>query len=971
MKILGPFIALAAIATLHAGGQAPGKPVKTIKFWDDIVPVIKAECLVCHQGETAKAGLDLSNPKAILESGMIVKGKPKESELINRLKGINGPSMPLGFRPLSAEIVGKFEKWIEEGASTEGKPTPHWAYVAPVKPKVPAQTKNPIDAFIQAKLASEKLKMSPQADKETLIRRVSLDLIGLPPTVEEVDAFLADKSPDAYEKVVDRLLASPHYGEHVGRYWLDLARYADTNGYEADRSRQAYLYRDWLFKALNDNMPFDQFTIEQLAGDLLPDPTIAQKIATGFHRNSMMNEEGGVDPEEQMYQTIVDRVNTTSTVWMASTIACTRCHDHKFDPFTQKDYYSMYAYFGNNVYDDVGDFNVGQRRFYERAIKVPSEFHTQQLKELAAAISGVESDIQKADLLGKVWPKVKGGPPKWTTLKPISFKAEKAELKLQDDNSILATGENPVTETYRVVIKLDQPTTGLALRVLPHDSLVNKGPGRATSGNFVLNAFKVAQGNKAVKVHTTSADFSQKDYDPAAPIFGGAGWAIYPRYGVEHQLAIGFEQPLSGEVEVTLECTSRQYPQHTLGRFALAATTDEVVYADSALFSTLRSKSDLSDEERKQLSAALIPISAATAPLGREIARLKREQGMIEASIPSAMVLLDKPGPKKAKVRDRGMYKEFTGEVDSATPGFLPNPAPAGQDRMGLAKWLVSKQNPLTARVQVNRMWEMHFGRGLVETSEDFGTQGDQPSHPELLDWLAVTFMEKGWDQKAMHRLIVTSATYKQSSVSTKALNDKDPKNILLARGPRFRLDAEAIRDAALKASGLLDAKIGGPSVMPFQPAGVWNSPYSGEYWNQNELYRRGVYTFWKRTSTYPAFTALDAASREECVPRRSRTNTPLQALALLNDQTMMDAARALGTKMSEAGDVSKGIQLGFRRVVSRKPTSEEQTRVAKLFETLKSKYDKDPEAAKKVGGNAPWTMVANVLLNMDEAITK
>lgn len=965
MKILGPIIALASIATLHAG--APQETAPKVKFWDDIVPIIKAECLVCHQGESAKAGLDLSDPKAILDSGTVVSGKPNESELINRLKGINGPSMPLGFRPLSADIVGKFERWIAEGASTEGKPTPHWAYVKPTKPKPPTNEKNPIDAFINARLKQVKLKMSPEASKEALIRRVSLDLIGLPPTVEEVDAFLKDKSPDAYEKLVDRLLASPHYGEHVGRYWLDLARYADTNGYEADRTRQAYLYRDWLFKALNANMPFDQFTREQLAGDLLPNATLAQKVATGFHRNSMMNEEGGVDAEEQMYQTIVDRVNTTSTVWLASTMACTRCHDHKFDPFTQKDYYSMFAYFGNNVYDEVGDVNVGQRKFYERSLKVPDPTQSKQVEEIKEAIDKVDQDIRRRK--ASLPPGLGDAEPKWETIKPVSASSQETTLTVQSDNSILASGANPPNATYRVKVQLLKPSTGFAIRALPHDSFPAKGPGRATSGNFILSGVRVEKAGQRVPLVSASSSFTQGGYDINQSAFGGgAGWAVSPQYGTEHLAGFGFEKPLSGEIEVVLEFKNSQWKEHTIGRFAIAVTDEEVPRAEPAEIKALKAKASLTPDERTRIESFFYSVWPVTASLNREKVRLQGELQMVENSIPAALVLGDHPGPKKTHIRERGMYKVFTGETESSMPEFLGTPPPKAADRLALANWLTSKDNPLTARVQVNRMWEMHFGRGLVETSEDFGTQGAKPSHPELLDWLAVTFMENGWDMKAMHRLMVTSATYKQDSRSSKLLNDKDPQNLLLARGPRFRLDAEAIRDVALRASGLIDDRIGGPSAMPYQPEGVWNSPYSGERWIQRDPYRRGVYTFWKRTATYPSFAALDAASREECVPRRSRTNTPLQALALLNDPGMMDAAKALGKAMSES---QNGIETGFRRVLSRKPTAEEQKRLTTLLANLQMKYAKDPEAAKKLGDNAPWTMIANVLLNLDEAITK
>lgn len=972
MKILGPFIALAAIATLHAGSQEPQKPAK-VKFWDDVMPVIKAECLVCHQGENAKAGLDLSSPKAIEESGIIKPGNPKESELVNRLKGINGPSMPLGFRPLSAEKVLRIERWIAEGASMAGRPTPHWAYVKPTKPQPPASDANPIDAFIKARLKREGLKPSPEADRETLIRRVSLDLTGLPPTVAEVDQFLADKSPNAYEKIVDRLLASPHYGEHVARYWLDLARYADTNGYEADRTRQAYLYRDWLINALNANMPFDKFTIQQLAGDLLPNPSLAQKIATGFHRNSMMNEEGGVDAEEQMYQTIVDRVNTTSTVWMASTMACTRCHDHKFDPFTQKDYYGMFAYFGNNVFDEVGDVNVGQRKFYERSIKVADANQQKQIDEVNEAIAVVDSKLKSSDGLSEAMARwLKSGNPNWRTVKPDAWACADTTLVLQPDNSLLASGKNPPNTTYRVKLKLDKPVTGIAIRALPDDSFPAKGPGRATSGNFILSAFRIEQAGKRVPISSATATFTQGGYSIEFSAFGnGPGWAVSPQYGVEHVAGFGLEQPLSGEVELSLEFNNSQWKEHTVGRFAIAVTEDEIPRVEPDNIKMLRSNGGSNPEDKARLEGFFRSVWPVTAVLSREKVRLQSELSLLENSLPSAMILLDKPGAKKAQVRDRGMYKSVLEEVDSTTPAFLAPPASKGGDRLVLARWLVSKDNPLTARVQVNRMWEMHFGRGLVETSEDFGTQGAKPSHPELLDWLAVTFMERGWDIKSMHKLMVMSQTYRQSSHSSKALNERDPQNILLARGPRFRLDAEAIRDMALRASGLLDERIGGPSAMPYQPEGVWNSPYSGERWTQHDEHRRGLYTFWKRTATYPSFAAMDAMSREECVPRRARTNTPLQALAMLNDQAMLEAARALGTRMAAVGDPAKGIDLGFRHVLSRRPTAAEQKLMGSLFNSLKLKYGHDPEAAKKLGGNAPWTLVANVLLNLDEAITK
>lgn len=964
LRWIGYLTAASSVAALHVAS----KPVtaEKVSYPNDIYPVIKANCLVCHNAKDAKGALDLSTPKGVLE--VVVPGKPGESELIKRMRGMGGmDQMPLGFRPLPEETLKLFEKWIEEGASTDGKVKAHWSYVAPVKTTPPVNSpwvRNPIDAFILDRLNKEGLKPSPEAKKETLIRRVSLDLTGLPPTPTEVQVFLADKSPNAYEKVVDRLLASPHYGEHVGRYWLDLARYADTNGYEADRTRMAYLYRDWLFNALNANMPFDKFTREQLAGDLMPNPTLAQKIATGFHRNSMMNEEGGVDAEEQMYQTIVDRVNTTSTVWLGSTLACARCHDHKFDPFSIHDYYQMYAYFGNNEYNVVGDVNVGQRKFYEPSLKVTTPEQQKQIDKLKAEIKAVDAKLANPagyEQAFKSWNTQ--GEAKWTIVKPAAAESKETMLTVQSDGSILASGVNPDTSAYRVKLKLDQPTAGLGIRVIPDSSFAMNGPGRATSGNFILSRIRFLASGKEIPILTATSTYTQGGYDIAQTAFGrGPGWAVSPEVGKVQEAAYGFEKPVKGEVEVVLEFKDPTWKQHGFGKFAVLATDSAV---PAVLNAGLREKMK-SNPADPAVGAFFRSVWPATAALAREKTRLNAEISSIDAGLPTALVLQDKPGPKKTQLRERGMYKVFKEEVESSTPAFLPKPAPAGADRLALANWLTSRENPLTARVQVNRMWEMHFGRGIVETSEDFGTQGAKPTHPELLDWLACEFMDKGWDIKAMHRLIVTSATYRQSSDSTVALNQKDPKNELLARGPRFRLDAEAIRDVALQASGLLDPKIGGPSAMPYQPEGVWNSPYSGERWMERDKYRRGVYTFWKRTATYPVYAAFDAGSREECVPRRSRTNTPLQALALLNDPGMMEAARALGEIMAK-----QGLEAGFRRVLSRGPLPAEKQRLTALHASLAKKYQADPAAAKKVGGDAAWTMVANVILNLDEAITK
>ncbi|MEQ1932967.1 MAG: PSD1 and planctomycete cytochrome C domain-containing protein, partial [Fimbriimonadaceae bacterium] len=874
---------------------AQGAPeAATVSYWTDIAPVLKSDCLVCHSGTTAKGGLDLSNPSNI---------KAVFPVLVQRLRGQGGlEQMPKGVRPLTDEKIKKFETWIAEGGSLVGKPAPHWAYSLPrdlVVANAPKSDwiRNPIDTYVLAKLKRMGLTPSSEASKETLIRRLSLDLIGLPPTIEEVDAFLKDTSKDAYEKVVDRLLSSPHYGEHMARYWLDLARYGDTNGYEADRTRQAYLYRDWLINAYNKNQPFDQFTRDQLAGDLVPSHTVEQLVATGFHRNTMFNEEGGTDPEESMYETIVDRVNTTATVWMGSTLACSRCHDHKFDPFTQKDYYGMFAYFGNNVYESRGDFNVGQIKYYEPSTDVMTPVQRAQIKEAESKIAAVKakleatSDKERADLAR--WKKGEFASP-WLAAK-IEKAASKggATLTVTGDQ-VLASGTNPANETYTIRLRTDTNVTGLKMVVIPHESLAMKGAGRATSGNFILTKFTVNQAGKPVPINYATADYTQGGYSFESTAFGGGqGWAVSPEVANPHTAIVAFQTPLkAGDYEIVMEFNDPYWKEHAIGHFSLATTSSAVPYILSPRTASILEKAEPTKAEAAELTSTFRSIWPETRALSREIIRLTGEITMLKNSVPKAMIVADKAVPKRAFIRERGAFNQKTQEVIAGTPNFLPTVLQSDKtSRLDLSQWLTSKNNPLTARVQVNRMWEMHFGRGIVETSEDFGTQGSRPSHPELLDYLALKFMgtattrsadarsaprspgtqpgERAWDMKAMHRLIVTSATYRQSSAATLALLEKDPANIYLARGPRFRLDAELIRDNSLRISGLLNPEIGGPSVMPYQPAGIWNSPYNGETWNEMPApikYRRGLYTFWKRTSSYPAFAALDAGSREQCL---------------------------------------------------------------------------------------------------------
>ncbi|MBX7133094.1 MAG: PSD1 and planctomycete cytochrome C domain-containing protein [Fimbriimonadaceae bacterium] len=962
-------------------------------FASEVLPLLRGRCGSCHGAEKPQGDLDVTSGAALLKSGTVLAGNPDESILLRRIVGLDGlPRMPKGFAPLDEKETQLIREWIAAGAHVSTGPG-HWAYQPVVRPALPkirrkAWVKNFIDAFVLSKLEAEGLSPSPEASKETLIRRVSLDLIGLPPTPAEVDAFLKDSKPGAYERVVDRLLKSPHYGERQARIWLDLARYADTNGYEADRTRQAYLYRDWVINAYNANMAFDRFTIEQIAGDLLPSATVDQLVATGFHRNSMFNEEGGVDPRESMYETILDRVATTSTVWLGSTMACARCHDHKFDPISQKDFYSMYAFFGNNVYETRGDNNVGAMKFYEPSMRIATPEQEKAQKTLTAKIAELDK-VLSAPIPAKEieeWEARLTQPGLFQTPAVKIEAASKSEFERQADGLIKPLGATPNQDKWTLSIDLPNGKwTGLRIETLPDNEFPASGPGRASSGNFILSRVDVEVDGKPL-AFGRKADLIQGGYDLNGLIDQNpeTGWAIYPGQGKAHELMLSFEKPLIGpqKLKLVLDMGSQQWPQHILGKIRISATeaTEPERLVVNPEVRSLLGKKDRSSAESAVMEKAyaMVRPSFRKARAGREEAQRQLQE--LQAKIPFALVMKDKPakGPLKAYVHSRGEFLSPTEEVFAATPAVLPPMKPTSPgNRLGLAEWLVSKENPLTARVQVNRMWEQYFGRGIVETSEDLGTQGSKPTHPELLNWLAAEFMERNWDMKAMHRLIVTSATYRQSSAISRDLLERDPRNELLARGPRFRMEAEMIRDSALAAAGLLNPKVGGPSVYPVQPDGIWDSPYSGERWMtaaNEDRFRRGLYTFWKRTSPYPTFVALDAGSRETCVTRRIRTNTPLQALALLNDRAFLEAASGLANKMAEGRSDADKIRIGLRRVLSRYPSEKESARLVQLLLEMRKRYATNTGESKKLGESpelAALTMVANVILNLDEALTK
>ncbi|MBI1940526.1 MAG: DUF1553 domain-containing protein [Acidobacteria bacterium] len=1004
---------------------------RTVDFTRDIAPIFQTQCVTCHGAEIQQSGLRLDSEAAALEGSatekVVVPGNSEASPLIRHLLGLEEPRMPFGGDPLSAEEIALIRAWIDQAAPAPApvaahppSRTKHWAYIKPVRPEIPkvrdAQwVRNPIDNFVMARLAKEGLAPSPEAPRETLIRRLSLDLIGLPPSIEEVDAFVADQSPDAYEKVVDRLLASPHYGEKWARPWLDLGRYADSHGYEKDDLRTIWKYRDWVIEALNQDMSFREFTIKQIAGDMLPNPTTDQLIATGFHRNTLLNQEGGVDDEEARWETLVDRVNTTATVWLGTTLACAQCHNHKFDPFTQKDYYRFLAFFDNAQYK-IANLGQGEGWVEEPELALPTPEQAARSEELNGEIARLQAELDTPtpalEAAQAQWEQeFKGTEAGWTPLRPSHFTSEGgATLTLLEDRSILAGGKNPEADTYTIEARTDLTgITGVRLEVLNDASLPHGGPGRDADGNFVLSVFEVealptdkSAAAQKVEFKDAVANDSQGGYGIKQLVkksLWPTGWAVdvaaasapLPRQAVFiPDKPFGFD----GGTALTIRLKhAMRHAVRNIGRFRLSLATDAEPERITSVPARLRPVLDFppaqrTEEQKSELAALYRSMTPLLKPTRDRIAELKKSlEGL---GIVTTMVLRERASFERpvTHLRIRGSFLSPGERVTSAVPAVLPSlPEDQMPNRLGLAHWLVDDENPLTARVTVNHFWEQIFGRGLVETSEDFGTQGARPTHPELLDWLATEFMRQGWSMKALIRLIVTSATYRQSSRVTPELLERDAYNKLLARGPRFRVPAETVRDLTLAASGLLSPKIGGPSVFPYQPEGIWDRPYSDEKWELSkgeDTRRRGIYTFIRRTSPYPSLITFDAPSREFCTVRRVRTNTPLQALTTLNDPSHFEAAQALAKRLvKEAGlEASGRAAFGFRLCVARRPTAGEVGRIVAFYEQQLARFRQDADAARKVVGEeqsqasdapelAAWTIVSNALLNLDETVTK
>jgi Protein of unknown function (DUF1553)/Protein of unknown function (DUF1549)/Planctomycete cytochrome C len=1161
-----------------------------VDFTREVRPILARHCFKCHgpDDKTRQGELRLDLREPALRGGSsgdpgIVPGDISKGEFLRRiLSHDEGEVMPPPSTklPLTDEQKEILKKWIAAGAEY----VPHWAFLPPRQsalPQVtrPEWTRNAIDHFVLAKMEKEGLAPSPEADRYTLVRRLYLDLIGLPPSPSEAEEFVQDKSPTAYDNLVDRLLKSPHYGERWGRKWLDLARYADTNGYEKDRGRTMWPYRDWVINAFNTGMPFDQFTIEQIAGDLLPNATPSQKIATGFHRNTMLNEEGGIDPLEFRFYAMTDRMSTTGTTWLGLTLMCCQCHSHKYDPISQREYYQLMAFLNNAD---------------EPVMEIPNA-------EIAAQREAIDRRVQSliAELPGKF---PLPGQYEWHAPKlRILSAASGATIAVQGDQALLVSGTNPEKDTYTVILETDLPRVdALRLEALTDPQLSNQGPGRTPHGNFVLSEITVEATlpdgtSRPIKLVAPSADFSQEMYPVAQAIDGQAstGWAIHGpgKWNVNRTATFELEgaSSLSGPIHWTIKLDQQHGTQHTLGKFRLSLgtkSTDQrpeaerradylqkrladwinresarlvkwtpqrpvsaranlpiltVLDDDSVLASSDQTKRDVYDlkyqtdlkgitairleaipddrlpmrgpgrvyyegpfgdfyltnltlnaggqpvkfarasnsfADGRHTAATAIdddlqsgwsinggqgethwavfntsePIADATdlalqmvferyyAPgLGRfriwvtndprpaeatgvpaEIERilgipaesrtaaqndqllkhylsispeLTAELGEIKKiqnskpAYTTSLVMSERPPhePRPTYLHKRGEFLQPQESVTAGVPAVFPGiPNDVPRNRLTFARWLVSPENPLTSRVVMNRQWSILFGRGLARTTEDFGFQGEAPTHLELLDWLAVEFVKRGWSLKEMHRLIVTSATYRQTSRVTPELLEKDPRNLWLARAPRFRVDGELVRDVALKISGQLSPKIGGPSVFPPQPSGVTTEgTYGGLPWTVSpgpDKYRRGMYTFAKRTAPYAMFNTFDAPTGEACVPRREVSNTPLQALTMMNDTVLIEAAQSLGSSLALLnGSPAEKMDNLFRRCLVRPPTPAEQQLLSDFYDTQKQRLESNDLDSAKIAGpgegpvidRALWTVIARALLNLDETITR
>jgi Protein of unknown function (DUF1553)/Protein of unknown function (DUF1549)/Planctomycete cytochrome C len=1043
LRIAVVLVSLGVVHSARADGDPPPATAQAnprpVNFARDVRPILSDHCFACHgpDDKARKASLRLDTKEgafAKLEDGglTIVPGKPDESELVGRIESddpdLHMPPKKFG-KPLTPDQVAILRRWVEQGATW----STHWAFDAPHQPALPSVKTtgwgtNEIDRFVLARLEAEGLSPSSPATKTTLIRRVTLDLTGLPPTIREVDAFLADSSKEAYEKVVDRLLDSPRYGEHMARFWLDAARYGDTHGLHLDNYREAWPYRDWVIHAFSANKPFDQFIVEQLAGDLLPNATPDQIIATGFNRCHVSTSEGGSIEEEVYVRNVVDQVDTNGTVFLGLTTGCARCHDHKYDPIRAKDYYQLFAFF-NNIDGPALDGNSAK---WAPIAQVASP----QQKAALLAVDAQIGEINKA--IGAEAARVK-------STYDVKTETTESEAPHRSDfvwvDDAIPTGASPQGDgPWNFVGKPEHPVfsgnsslrnsaQGLNQRFF--DNAERKLEVGAGDSLFAYVYIDPANPPRELMLQWhTSGGWSHRAYWGDNVIDWGAngtperlrmgdlpatkkwvrlevpvgklklkrgtiinGWAFTQHGGTVYWDNAGIATEIAQEGQRFESFPAWVRAQRAKGSVGLPPNIKAIV----ALDRSRRTEAQTNELRTYFIEHAYAKTSAVVEQLRGKLAEAERTKKQLNDQLPTTLVFREKAGePKPAFLLKRGEYDQRGEKVGRAVPAFLP-PLPPGApvNRLGLAKWLVAPNHPLATRVAVNRFWLQVFGTGIVKTAEDFGAQGEPPSHPELLDWLAVQFRNDGWDVKRFMKRLVMSATYRQSSRVTPESLAKDPANRLLARGPRFRLDAETLRDQALFAGGLLVETVGGPSVKPPQPSGLWeavaytdsNTAHFAADTGIEKIHRRSFYTFWKRTSPPPQMTTFDAPSREACQVRRERTNTPLQALLMLNEPQFIEAARGLAERTLRDGGATADDRLAFmfRLVTSRPPDAQDLSELRSALNDLTTHYMKQPDAAKQLiamgatkadprfnpGELAGWTMIGNVILNLDEVITK
>ncbi|MBI1900435.1 MAG: DUF1553 domain-containing protein [Planctomycetia bacterium] len=1027
------WLALALGPSAAASGQDKA-PAGTVDFSREVYPVLRRACSECHGRAKQEAGLRLDVREALLRGGdngpVIVPGKPDQSELVRRISLPKGhdEAMPAKGEPLSASQVEKIRQWIAQGATwpDDARPENHWAYVKPERPPLPKLRnedwpRNAIDRFILARLEAEGLSPSREAAAATLVRRMHLDLTGLPPSPEEVDAFLKDaangNADAAYEKLVDRLLESPQFGVRWARPWLDYAHYADSHGFQRDDLRDVWAYRDWVVAALNADMPFDEFTVEQLAGDLLPGATDSQRVATGFLRNAPCNVEAGSEPEETRVNQIFDRVNTVATVWLGATMECCQCHDHKYDPLSMRDFYGLFALLNNTAIEaDRSNPKVpGSIRFLGPEMTLTDEAVEEKRKRLSSQLKAVQKQL--ADRAAKVgnadaaWEaellKAIAAAPREHILEIAEFDSlGGATHETLGDKSVLLSGEAPDRDTYTATVKTD--LTGIRaikLETLTDPSLPGGGPGRgdAQRPNFVLHWFQVAASpaaggeSKTVKFSRASASFSQQKYDVAGAIDDDpkTAWAINPKFHEPHWAVFETAEPVGadGGTVLTFRLEQNLGGSRTIGRLRLSAITGGVggKAMPAGVVDAVRTPTkDRTAAQRKALSEYRVAQDGEHQRLQKEKVRLDGE--LTKLKPPTTLVMQELAQPRPAAIFLRGNYKTPGETVEPNIPAVFQSldAPPEERNRLALARWLASRENPVAARVTVNRFWAELLGHGLVTTAEDFGIRGEPPTHPELLDWLAMEFMDNGWSMKELLRTIVLSATYRQASRVSPDLLARDDRNLLHARGPRFRMDAEMVRDNALAIAGLLSLKQGGPPIRPYQPEGLWvkvgGQRYDYVVSPGDEKYRRGLYVVWKRAAPYPSFVSFDAGSRLACRVARPRSNTPLQALTLLNDPVYVEAAMAFARRvLTEKGGAAdeERLRQAFRLAVARSPSAGELAVLKSLLEDQREAGRRDAAGAKRFVGQfelpagvtpaefAAWYAVAAALLNLDETITK